>query len=168
ILALLPAHLAAHPLQLGRRRLERDPEQPLFVVRRRHPRHRPYLRVAQRPAPERVIDLLEPAELAGDADLLPRGPERDAQPPREPMRAALGALLRPALRHIADADQRELPMRRRVDVRGQRRELALPLGQRSFIEEDSVYVRTTTDTRPLRRSGGIGELIDSNRNDAVG
>src|SRR5690606_12313622 len=117
---------------------------------------------------ERVVDLLQPAEPARDADLLPRGAERDADSPREPVRAALRALLRPSLRYIDDADERELPMRRRVEVRGQCCELALPLRQRGFIEEDPVDVRTAPDARPLRQSGGIGELIDSNRNGALG
>ena len=115
----------ADPLELRRGRAERHLAERLLVVGGRDARHRAYLGVAEPARAKKVVDARQPAERERDADPFARGPGREPEPPAQPVGARTRARDRPGAELVEAPHQREHPMGGGVEVRRERRELAL-------------------------------------------
>ena len=91
---------------------------------------RAHLRVRHDAAPERVVDDRQLAEPVCDPQLFPRGRGVHPESPRQPVRARLGRLERPALPEIEHSQIGEEAVHRGVEVRAVDGE---PLTQRFHI-----------------------------------
>ena len=117
VLAVAQAPGADDPLEMRRRALVREMEQPLLGRRRRDPRHGADLRVRDPAPPQRVGDLRQRRQRMRDAHILPRGAGRQVRAPAQPLRVRRGA--GPALQFVEAADPDQQFVDGGVDASGE-------------------------------------------------
>ena len=159
---------AADPLELRRRRRACHVEQRRFCRGGRDARERADFRVADLSAGESDVDERQVGERARDADVLARGAEVEADPPREPVRAREGALIGPAAGFVEPADERQQAMGGRVEVRGELGDLvaeAIGVGGGAHGAHRTTRLRglAAARWRGVQRATGLRSLLRRRR-----
>jgi hypothetical protein len=113
---------AHDPLDLCSRAAARDIEQLRFVLRRRYTRDRTHLRKRQLTLPHRLTYARQRAQCSRRPDPLASCARRNAGAPAQPVRAAPETAA-PPFPLVEVGKQRQQRVRRRVDVRCERRDL---------------------------------------------
>lgn len=114
------AEAAADAFELGAGGGQGEVQGLVFRQRSCHAGQGADLGVRQLSGGEGGVNLRQAAQSARYAHLLARGPSVQTDSPREPVGAALGALLAPGFGLVEAANARQQTMRRDVDLGGQR------------------------------------------------
>ncbi|MCU1367006.1 MAG: hypothetical protein JWN39_2645, partial [Ilumatobacteraceae bacterium] len=135
-----PAVRGHHPLDMVRRRPQRELQQPVRVVVRRDPGDRTHLRVRQLTRLHRHRELREPVQRMRNPHLLMRRAQLHTRLPRQPRRTRPTTRTNPSAATIEVGDQRQPPRLRRRHVRRTTTDLGhQPLQRHLIIKIDNRH-----------------------------